>query len=280
VYALAIPALAQARQPPGEARGSSVRFELLAVRASAQVAAGRAGFGVLLDGTPDPAALGAAQDNRLWVAQQVAQDLSRPLEFAGAASLAAHLVEWPTGLTVACRCHYNPEDPRELRDAQERNLLRLAAACQAQGRELLLEISVGGGGGLRKDTDARVLSRFYELGIRPDWWALEPGPRGVAWESCARVIGGSDPYCRGVLLVLRGPIGPKAPLLAAAAASPVVRGFMAGGSIFEDLAPAWLTEQMAAESLTAGIAERFHALVEAWIGVRDPRLDHLERGGH
>lgn len=280
VCALSVPALAQARQPPSAAGEPPVRFELLAVEAVAQVAAGRAGFGVLLAGAPDPATLRTAQGKRLWIAQQVAQDLSRPLEFAGAASLAARLVEWPTGLTVACRCHYNPEDPRELRDAQERNLLRLAAACQAQGRELLLEISAGGGGGLRRDTDARVLSRLYELGIRPDWWALEPGPRGVAWESCARAIGANDPYCRGVLLALRAPTEPEAPLLAAAAASPIVRGFVAGGSIFEDLAPAWLTEQMSAESLTAGIAERFHALTEAWSGVRDPRLDHLARGGH
>ncbi len=277
VLALAIPA--GAAQQPAEQRP---RLELLAVEAAAQVAAGREGFGfgVLLDGTPAPAALRAAQGRSLWVAQQVARPLSRPLEFAGAASLAVHLTEWPAGVTVACRCQYHPQDPRELREAQERNLLRLAAACRAQGRELLLEVSPGGLGVLRADTEARVLSRLYELGIRPDWWALEPQPRDMSWESCARVIGASDPYCRGILVALRAPLEPEAPLLATAAASPIVRGFIAGGSILDDLAPAWLAGQMSAESVIAEIVERFRALAEAWMRARDPRLDGPERGGH
>jgi len=243
------------------------------------VAAGRAGFGVLLDGLSSLAALRAAQGGgSLWLAREVAQPLARPLEFAGGASLAVQLTEWPTGVSVACRCQYHPQDPRELREAQERNLLRLAAACRAQGRELLLEISPGGAGGLRADTEARVLSRLYELGIRPDWWVLEPQRHDMSWESCARVIGASDPYCRGFLVALRAPLEREAPLLAAAAASPVVRGFIAGGSILDDVAAAWLSGQMSAESVIAEIAGRFRALAEAWISVRDPRFDRPEGG--
>ena len=282
VCALAIPARAETRQALNAAeeageRGS--RLELLAVEAAGQVAAGRAGCGVLLDVLPSPAALRAAQDSSLWLAREVVQPRSRPLEFAGAASLATHLTEWPTGVTVACRCQYHPQDPRELREGQERNLLRLAAACRAQGRELLLEVSPGGLGVLRADTEARVLSRLYELGIRPDWWALEPQPRDMSWESCARVIGASDPYCRGVLVALRAPLEPGAPLLATAAASPIVRGFIAGGSILDDVAAAWHSGQMSAEAVIAEIAERFRTLVEAWSSARDPRFDQPEGGG-
>ncbi|TLY97432.1 MAG: DUF2090 domain-containing protein [Gammaproteobacteria bacterium] len=58
--------------------------------------------------------------------------------------LAAHLEPWPAALTVKCLCLYHPDDRAELRGAQERNLLRLAAACRAQQRELLLEIAAGG----------------------------------------------------------------------------------------------------------------------------------------
>lgn len=234
------------------------RLGPLALEAVAQVAAGRAGFGVLLDAAPDPVLAHAAQASGLWLARAVAQPLSRPLEFAGAASLALHLREWPTAVTAVCRCQYHPQDPRELREAQERNLLRLAAACRAQGRELALEVSPGGGGVLRADTESRVLARLYELGIRPDWWVLEPRPREATWESCARVIGASDPYCRGVLVALRTPAEQQPALLATAAASPIVRGFIAGGSIVDQV---------------AGIAERFRALVEAWSAVRDPRFD-------
>jgi 5-dehydro-2-deoxygluconokinase len=283
VWALAVPA-PQAEPAAAEHAGEKAaqrrsRLELLAVQAVAGVASGRAGFGVLLEGPAGAATLRAAQEAGLWLARQVAQPLSRPLEFAGAASLAVHLTEWPTGVTAACRCQYHPQDPRELREAQERNLLRLAAVCRAQGRELLLEISSGGAGVLQADTDGRVLSRLYELGIRPDWWALEPQRRDTSWESCARVIGASDPYCRGILVALRVPRAQEAPLLSGAAASPLVRGFIAGGGIIDDVAPAWLSEQTSAESVTAEIAERFRALVEAWSAMRDPRLDRADGGG-
>ena len=249
------------------------RLGPLVVEAAAQVAAGRTGFGVRLDAASDPAVAHGACGRGLWLAREVAQPLSRPLEFAGAASLALHLTEWPTAVTAACRCQYHPQDPRELREAQERNLLRLAAVCRAQGRELALEVSPGGSGVLRADTEARILSRLYELGIRPDWWVLEPQPRDMSWESCARVIGASDPYCRGVLVALRTPGKHEAALLATAAASPIVRGFIAGGSIVDEVAPGWLSGEMSAESAIAHMAERFRALVDAWIAARDPRFD-------
>ncbi|HEX4618885.1 MAG TPA: DUF2090 domain-containing protein, partial [Steroidobacteraceae bacterium] len=63
------------------------------------------------------------------------------------------------------------------------------------------------------------------------------------------------------------------------AASPIVRGFIAGGSIIADVAPAWLSGQMSAEALTAGIAARFRVLVETWLAARDPRLERAEGGG-
>ena len=275
VWALALPARAGMRGAP-RAEEEAQRLEELAVEAAAQVAAGRAGFGVILDGTSGSATLHAARAKGLWVAREVAQPLSRPLEFAGAASLAVDLTEWPTAVTAACRCQYHPQDPRELREAQERNLLRLAAVCRSQGRELALEMSPGGLGVLRADTEARVLSRLYELGIRPDWWVLEPQPREMTWESCVRVIGAADPDCRGVLVALRTGGGPQTALLASAAASPIVRGFIAGGSIFDEVAPASASGQLSAEAGVARMAERFRALVDAWIAARDPRFDQPE----
>ncbi|HEV2228626.1 MAG TPA: 5-dehydro-2-deoxygluconokinase [Steroidobacteraceae bacterium] len=280
LWALALPAPIGAGEAPRVAEEPAERrLERLAVEAAARVAAGRTGFGVLLDSTSSAAALHAAQGKGLWLAREVAQPLSRPLEFAGAASLAVHLTEWPTGVAAACRCQYHPQDPRELREAQERNLLRLAAACRSQGRELALEVSPGGSGVLRADTEARVLSRLYELGIRPDWWVLEPQPRDLTWESCARVIGAADPYCRGILVALRTPGDEERALLATAAGSPIVRGFIAGGSMIDQVAPARLSREMSAESVIARMAERFRALVDAWIAVRDRRFDRPEGGG-
>src|SRR5437588_809637 len=256
------------------------RLEALAVDAVARVAAGRGGFRVLLDGTHGAAALRDAERARLWLAQPVERPASRPLEFE-AASLAAHLEPWPAALTVKCLCLYHPDDRAELRGAQERNLLRLAAACRAQQRELLLEIAAGGHGELEESTTARVLSRLYELGIRPDWWGLEPQPGASAWERCAAVIAANDEYCRGALVCgLDEPPERIARALALAAAVPLVRGLVAGGSILTGGAQAWLAGEKSDETATVEIAARFAALVEVWSTVRDPRLDRAERSAN
>jgi len=257
--------------PPGTSVEGPARRALLAVAAAAQVAAGREGFGVRLDAASPAVALHQALGHGLWLARSAEQPFSRPLEFADAASIATALTEWPAAVTVSCECRYHGDDERWLREAQERNLTRLAAACRAQRRELLIGISARQAGEVRENTVADVLARLYEHGIKPDWWTLEPQPGVSAWESCARVIAANDPYCRGVLLTL-DEAASAAPALAAAATTPIVRGFIAGGSIVASAAPSY-------EAATQEIAERFRALIAVWIGARDPRLDRPERSG-
>ena len=196
---------------------------------------------------------------KLWLARAVERPASKPLEFE-ADSLAAHLQLWPTAPTVKCRCLYRPDDSTELRLVQERNLLRLAAACRAQQRELLLEIVARGGGDVEveESTTAQVLSRLYELGIRPDWWGLEPQPSARSWRRCADVITSNDEYCRGILVCgLDGSPEPIARSLTLAAAVPIVRGLIAGGGILAGGARAWLAGEKSDEAATLEIAARF-----------------------
>ena len=256
------------------------RLKLLAVDAAARVAAGREGFGILLDATDDAAALRHAARRNLWLARAVERPGARPLEFERAASLGAHLIDWPAGLAVKCLCLYHPDDPPELRHAQERNLLRLSAACRVQGRELLLEIIAGEQGETRQDTVARVLSRIYELDIRPDWWKLEPQASAHAWERCAEVIARNDEFCRGIVVGLDAPMEQLARSLTLAAASPIVRGVAVGRTILASAAQAWLSGQISDEAAIEDIAERFRALVEVWSSARDPRLDRPERSAN
>jgi 5-dehydro-2-deoxygluconokinase len=263
VLALAIDDGPRQQPAAGHAGKPPERLDRLAVDAVAQVAAGSEGFGVLLGGTQGAEALRQAMRSGLWAAGAVQQEGSRPLAFERAGSLASRLVEWPADLTVACQCHYHPDDARELREVQEQNLLRVAAACRAQGRELLLGIVAGPHGELREDTLARVLSRLYSLEIRPDWWVLE-GQQRAAWEHCTEVIARFDAYCRGILVRLDAAAEEAAALLAPAAASPLVRGFVAGRSMFAGATAAWLSGQISDEALVADITGQFRALVEAW----------------
>jgi 5-dehydro-2-deoxygluconokinase len=77
------------------------RLKELAVKAAVNVAQGRDGFGMLLDGTYGASALELASQENLWLARPVELPGSRPLEFDHMDSLATELTEWPTAVTVA-----------------------------------------------------------------------------------------------------------------------------------------------------------------------------------
>ncbi len=254
------------------------QLNLLAVEAAARAARAREDFALVLEGTYAAPDLNRAAPKTLWLARSVELSGSRPLEFRGGPSLATQLNEWPANVTVKCRCLYHPDDQATLRDAQERELLRLAAACRAQRRELLLEIIVVEDGELMSgDTVARALARLYDIKVRPDWWQLQPQPSAAAWNTCAAVIASQDPYCRGVLVAGQADcLDDVSRSLRLAAAHSIVRGFAVGRTIFAGSAEAWLSGRISDEAATEEMAERFRAIVDLWSSARDPRLDGLE----
>lgn len=246
---------------PMEAIG---RFKTLAVQAAADVAGGRPGFGILLDGSHGREALFRAADHELWIGRPVEKPGSRPLRFE-TADLGAHLAEWPVTQTVKCLCFYHPDDPEELRREQEERLVTLHDAVRTTGRELLVEIIAGKHGALGDDTIARVLSRLYDLDVKPDWWKLEPQTSAAAWARIGDVIRERDPLCRGIVLL---GLEASADVLSAgfilAAAEPMVRGFAVGRTIFADAAEAWLKGAIDDKAAIADMAARFRQLTVAW----------------
>jgi 5-dehydro-2-deoxygluconokinase len=240
------------------------RLRRCVLEALVQAAAGAEGCGVLIDATHGASALGDAERRGLWVAGSVS--------FEDAGSLASRLIEWPTGVVAAYRLSHLQDESPHLQLSEERDLLRLAAACRAQGRELLIGIAAGDGEPGAAASSASVLARVYELGIRPDWWELEAGQgsRSPQWESCAAVIAANDEHCRGILVRVGAPLAEATPLLAAVK-NPWVRGFIGGDSISSSAAEACLSGQASADSAGADIAERFRTLLAAWVAQRSPR---------
>ena len=242
-------------------------FKLLVVRAAATVARGRPGFGVFLDGRYGREALFAASHAGLWTARPIELPGSRPLEFEDGGSLGARLVEWPVDQVVKCLCFYHPDDDEALRLRQERELARAQDACRRLGRDLLVEIIAGRHGTLGADTLPRVLSRLYDIGIRPDWWKLEPQRDAACWVAIGAVIAARDPLCRGIVLLgLEAPAEQLIEAFQATTATPWVRGFAIGRTIFVDPARDWLQRRITDEQAVAEMARRFALLVEAWQG--------------
>jgi 5-dehydro-2-deoxygluconokinase len=215
---------------------------------------------MLLDSTYGQKALYRAAKHGLWIARPVEKPSSRPLDLEE-----MHLAEWPVTHTVKCLCFYHPDDDEELKARQERELARVHHAARAAGRELLLEIIAGRHGTLSDTTVASVLARIYALGIKPDWWKLEPQMSPLAWRTVEEVIRMHDPYCRGIVVL--GLDAPEAELASAfriASGTKLVKGFAVGRTIFAEAADKWLSGKMTDEDAVADMAARFERLVSAW----------------
>ena len=246
-------------------------FKALALRAVDRVAGGDCGFGVLLDGRFGMRGLEAAADRPYWIGRPIEAPGSRPLEFESSPDVAAELVTWPANHVVKCLVFYHPDDPDDLKARQERQLLRLQDAARKTRHEFLIEIICARHGPVDAATVTQVVERFYALGLRPDWWKLEPNEDPRAWTNVEEAIRRHDPLCRGVLLL--GLSAPQDALIAtfpAAARAPIVKGFAVGRTIFADAAEAWLAGRIDDEQAEADLARRFSILVQAWRAARAP----------
>ena len=240
-------------------------FKRLAIAAIAKVSGGKPGFGTLLDDVYGREAMFDAARLGLWVGRPLEKPGSRPLRFEFTQDVGARLAEWPVTHTIKCLSFYHPGDPKELKDEQAQKLRTLYEAARKVGRELLIEIIAGKHGTLGEDTIARALEEHYALGIRPDWWKLEPQASAQAWQNISGVIAKNDPYCRGVVLLgLEAPEEELAKGFEAVAAQPIVKGFAVGRTIFNQAAQQWLAGTLSDEAATADMAERFGNLVELW----------------
>jgi len=241
-------------------------FKLLALRAAEQVADRREGFGTLLDSRFGQKAIDQSAGNGLWIGRPVEQPGSRPLEFETGPDVEDELAKWPVQHVVKCLVFYHPDDPEDLRRRQEDKVLTLFNACRHTGHDLLLEIIAGKHGELGDDTVARAMQRFYDLGVYPSWWKLEPFVSDAAWAAVGSVITENDPDCRGVVVLgLDAPMDTLKESLRIAAGHDVVRGFAVGRTIFGDLAEQWLKGETDDADAVKVMAGRFGSLAESWM---------------
>ncbi len=240
-------------------------FKRLAIAAIAKVSGGKPGFGTLLDDVYGREAMFDAAKLGIWVGRPLEKPGSRPLRFEFTQDVGARLVEWPITHTIKCLSFYHPDDPVNMRVEQSQKLRTLYEAARKVGRELLIEIIAGKHGALDETTIARALEQHYALGIKPDWWKLEPQASVKAWDNISAVIAKNDPWCRGIVLLgLEAPQDELAKAFDAVAGQRLVKGFAVGRTIFNAAAQQWLAGQMSDVAATADMAERFGNLVELW----------------
>ncbi|MEQ1953250.1 bifunctional 5-dehydro-2-deoxygluconokinase/5-dehydro-2-deoxyphosphogluconate aldolase [Mesorhizobium yinganensis] len=246
------------------------QFKVLAVKAAARVADGRDGYGMLIDEKHGRDAMFEfARHPFAWLGRPVELPGSRPLRFEFSQDIGSQLVEWPVEHCIKCLCFYHPDDPAALKLEQQEKLRTLFEAARKVGRELLVEIIAGKHGPLAEDTVPRALEELYALGIKPDWWKLEPRSSAAAWRRIGAVIESNDPLCRGVVLLgLEAPENELVQAFRATADAPVVKGFAVGRTIFMEPAERWFAGRIGDEEAIAEMAGRFERLTSAWLAAR------------
>jgi len=256
---------------PGEQLESHIAaLKKLLVQAAAQVEADRqmqGQTGVLIDGGDYGCdALASATGRGWWVGRPVELPGSRPLRFDGTRSIGSALINWPTEQVVKCLVHYHPDDHFELRLEQEQKVLELWEATRASGNELLLEIILPRALSIAGQEDAAVLRavrRFYNIGVKPEWWKLAP-MSAAGWHGLAVLVQERDPHCRGaVILGLNQPIAHLVDSFRNAT-NPIVKGFMVGRSLWMDESLAWLRGSIDDATFVSRVAANYTVLVDAW----------------
>src|SRR5215212_5547510 len=185
----------------GVDRGRLRELKVLLARMFMQVAEADPSAGVLIDDVYGDEALEELTGSGVWISRAVEVARSPPVEFVGGSNPAATIRTWPEEHVVKCNLYMHPNDDAKTRQVQEQRVLQLQDACVKNDRRLLLEVQAPSGMSYDDDSMVELLERFYELGVRPDWWKVPPNKEPVVWKRIGEGVRERDPYCAGVLVL-------------------------------------------------------------------------------
>ena len=177
-----------------------------------------------------------------------------------------HLSDWPLNQTVKVLCPYRLDDDAATRQHHEQLILNLDRACRFTGHQWLLEIiTARDNNSPAFDQVSPIMQHFYDLGVKPDWWKLEPALNNAYWQLVGEVIDKNDIYCQGVIVLgLNGTIESISEAFYVAAKQPWVKGFAIGRTLFSEAAQGWLKGHLDDAQAVALMAKKYQLIIAAW----------------
>ncbi len=246
-------------------------FKELCLDAALQVADGKQGYGILCDNRIGRTALHRASGTGLWIGRPTELPGSRPIEFEpDLGEDFGRFREWARENVVKLLIFVHPDDDAETMETHIRRVRRLFTAARRNGLEFLLEIIPSRVGPVDDETSAKLIQTFYDAGIYPDWWKLEPFKTDAAWQNAVDAITRNDPRTRGIVVLgLDAPEAELAASFALAAKQPLVKGFAVGRTIFGNAARNWLAGNITDGEAVAEMAENYSRLCTIWDQARN-----------
>lgn len=241
-------------------------FKKLCLKAALDVQNGETGYGILCDSRIGKSALHAASGSGLWIGRPTEWPSSRPLTLEPElGSDLGGLNEWARENVIKCLCFCHPDNDAQTRASQEATVKRLFDAGRRNNLEFLLEVIPSKVGPVTPDTTATLIRQFYEAGVYPDWWKLEPMADAEGWSAAVAAIEEYDMHTRGIVVLgLDAPEAELAKSFEVAASYSLVKGFAVGRTIFGDAARAWMMGQMEDEAVIEQMSSRYRSLCKVW----------------
>ncbi|MDR6432169.1 5-dehydro-2-deoxygluconokinase [Brucella pseudogrignonensis] len=246
------------------------QFKELCLNAALEVSGGENGYGILCDSRLGRDALYRAAGTGLWIGRPTEWPSSRPLELEPELGPdCGGLIEWPLEHVVKVLSFYHPDDSDEIKAQQEATVKRLYTAARRNRLEFLLEVIPSKVAPVDDMSTAKVVERFYEIGVYPDWWKLEPLTTEEAWQSTCDTILRNDPHTRGIVVLgLDAPAEELEASLKVAARFDLVKGFAIGRTILGEVARKWLAGKMSDADAVSEMAERYRSFCDLWDRLR------------
>ena len=144
-------------------------------------------------------------------------------------------------------------------------MISLYRSCRKNNLEFLLEIITSKECEANDEDILNVVNNIYRIGVRPDWWKLEPLKEKENWLKLEELIFKWDKFCRGVLLLgLDKPIKKLDICFKLAKSSKIVKGFAVGRSIFGKVAENWFLGKISNSDAIELMSKNFIKLCNLW----------------
>ena len=253
-------------------------FKELCLDAALRVQDGRPGFGILCDNRIGRSALHKASGTGLWIGRPTELPGSRPIKFEPElGDDLGGLREWAKENVVKLLVFCHPDDDEKTAGMQVARVKRLFTAARRNSLEFLLEIIPSKVGPVDDETSATLIQTFYDAGVYPDWWKLEPFRTRSAWHNAVDAIERNDPRTRGIVVLgLDAPEAELAESFRLAASFPLVRGFAVGRTVFGQVARDWMAGRIVDADAVATMADNYARLCRIWDEARAGLMEEVE----
>ena len=261
----------QLEEMEGYTKAKGAAFKELCLDAALKVQNGQAGYGILCDNRIGRSALHRASGSGLWIGRPTELPGSRPIQFESELGEdLGSLREWARENVVKLLVFCHPDDDDKTAKMQIARVKRLFSAARRNGLEFLLEIIPSKVGPVNDTTSATLIQAFYDAGIYPDWWKLEPFRTEAAWANAVAAIERNDPRTRGIVVLgLDASEEELSASFALAAKQPLVKGFAVGRTIFGNAARRWMAGELSNDEAIIEMKDKYARLCGIWDKARN-----------